>query len=390
MTTMLEKCKALAKKTHQSSSVANQALKDKCKSMGVKFAKLQNPNQTRWNSQLTNMESVLRLKAPLQELFEEDETGAWYDVSLTAADWKLMQGAVTLLKPFLFATKAWEAECTPTINLVIERLYTIHASLNDFSVRTNCRHALSFARALQQMLEQRFPNQGMDVEERAMANYLDPRFKGIHLALAARKAATKELIKERFGEEEQDIFDNDPEIDVAPLSPTSKLLHQNQVVAGHQGDSKMDKEMNTFEQMPNQDRNTNPLDFYRINEGSLPLLAKAARTIFAIPASSSKSERAFSKGTRTVSKARTSLAPEKAEDLVVINENEDKINEFKKTRKIDLTEVKRGAFKKVVVEVVDLEEEDEEDNDEEELLAYLEDLEEREEDVEEVTLNELV
>ena len=60
MTTMLEKCKALAKKTHQSSSVANQALKDKCKSMGVKFAKLQNPNQTRWNSQLTNMESVLR------------------------------------------------------------------------------------------------------------------------------------------------------------------------------------------------------------------------------------------------------------------------------------------------------------------------------------------
>ena len=38
MTTMLEKCKALAKKTHQSSSVANQALKDKCKSMGVKFA----------------------------------------------------------------------------------------------------------------------------------------------------------------------------------------------------------------------------------------------------------------------------------------------------------------------------------------------------------------
>ena len=75
---------------------------------------------------------------------------------------------------------------------------------------------------------------------------------------------------------------------------------------------------------------------------------------------------------------------------MVINENEDKINEFKKTRKIDLTKVKRGAFQKVVVQVVDLEEEDEEDNDEEELLAYLEDLEEREEDVEEVTLNELV
>ena len=68
--------------------------------------------------------------------------------------------------------------------------------------------------------------------------------------------------------------------------------------------------------------------------------------------------------------------------LVVINENEDRIDEFKKERKIDLKEVKRGAFKKVVVEVTDQLEEEEDD--EEELLAYLEDLEEREEDEEEV------
>ena len=54
----------------------------------------------------------------------------------------------------------------------------------------------------------------------------------------------------------------------------------------------------------------------------------------------------------------------------MINKNEDRIDEFKKTRKIDLREVKQGAFKKVVVEVVDLEEEDDvEENDEEELLA---------------------
>ena len=59
---------------------------------------------------------------------------------------------------------------------------------------------------------------------------------------------------------------------------------------------------------------------------------------------------------------------------MVINENEDRIDEFKKERKIDLKEVKRGAFKKVVVKVTDQLEE--EDDNEEELLAYLEDLEE--------------
>ena len=40
MATMLMKSKAPAQKTHQLSSVANQALKDKCKRLGFKFAKL--------------------------------------------------------------------------------------------------------------------------------------------------------------------------------------------------------------------------------------------------------------------------------------------------------------------------------------------------------------
>ena len=46
MATMLMKSKALAQKTHRSSSVANQALKDKCIRLGFKFPK-----------PLTNMES---------------------------------------------------------------------------------------------------------------------------------------------------------------------------------------------------------------------------------------------------------------------------------------------------------------------------------------------
>ena len=166
---MLKKSKELAKRTHQSTSVANQFLKDMCKRKGVKFVKLKNPNETRWNSQLTNMESVLRLKGPLQELFEEDEGDTWKDVGFTAADWKLLAGAVTILKPFLLATKAWEAEATPTINLVVERLYTLHITLNDFTTQSNCRYALSFARTLKRKLEERFPNQGMDVEDQRPA-----------------------------------------------------------------------------------------------------------------------------------------------------------------------------------------------------------------------------
>ena len=100
-----------------------------------------------------------------------------------------------------------------------------------------------------------------------------------------------------------DILD---EVDMAPLSPTSKLLHQNQMMNEQQG-SKMEQEMAQYEQMISPDRDSNILDFWKSHQVALPLLAKAARTILAIPASSSKSERVFSTGTRTVSNSRSSL-----------------------------------------------------------------------------------
>ena len=104
-----------------------------CTKLKVRYVKLKNPNETRWNSQFMNMESIQRLKVPLQALFQEDDDGTWSDVLFTAADWKLLQGAVTILKPFMLVTKAWEAEKTPTMSLVGERLYTLHSGINGFT-----------------------------------------------------------------------------------------------------------------------------------------------------------------------------------------------------------------------------------------------------------------
>ena len=61
----------------------------------------------------------LHLKTVIQALCDEDETDTSSTHSLTLFEWKLMQGAVTIIKPFLVATKAWEAEKTPTMNLMI-------------------------------------------------------------------------------------------------------------------------------------------------------------------------------------------------------------------------------------------------------------------------------
>ena len=101
----------------------------------------------------------------------------------------------------------------------------------------------------------------MDVEERCFANYLDPRFKGIHLALVAMKGRIKESIKEKFGEGMHHTDNILDEVDMAPLSPTSKLLHQNQMMNEQQG-SKMEQEMAQYEQMISPDRDSNILVQY--------------------------------------------------------------------------------------------------------------------------------
>ena len=249
MKNVLKKSKGVSKMTHQSTSVANQQLKDKCKEMGIKYKKLQNPNDTRWNSQLTNMESVLHLKTVIQVLCEEDETDTWSAHSLTLAEWKLMQGAVTVLKPFLVATKAWEAEKTPTMNLVIERIYTLHEGLNEFTSNPrNCRYGIGFARVLQTKLEERIPNKGMEKLERCVANYLDPRYKGIHLSIFNQLTLTKETMEAKWGhllltgpaEAELEL----EEVPDVTLSPTSKLLMGRRATQEQEG-SLLQKEMVT-------------------------------------------------------------------------------------------------------------------------------------------------
>ena len=141
MKRLMKKTKDLAKMTHQSASVAHQQLIDQCKQMGVKYRKLKNPNETRWNSQEIHFDSVLHLRPVLQVLFQEDDGNTFAPFSLSAAEWKLLQGACTILKPFKVATKMWEAEKTPTLNLVIERLYTLHEGLRTFlTCLGNCRY----------------------------------------------------------------------------------------------------------------------------------------------------------------------------------------------------------------------------------------------------------
>ena len=94
------------------------------------------------------------------------------------------------------------------------------------------------------------------------------------------------------------------------------------------------------------------LSWWNRHQNILPLLAKFARTILAIPASSAKSERVFSIGGFLVNARRTNLNPSKVEQLIIIKENRQKVAEFKENGGYIIEETGSNAFLKINFEVI--------------------------------------
>ena len=88
----------------------------------------------------------------------------------------------------------------------------------------------------------------------------------------------------------------------------------------HQLDSEMDKEISTFENLPDTEEGEDILSWWKVNGSYLPRLDSLARVVYSVQAASSKSERVFSVA-RKVVEHRTRLTPEKLEQLVQIKAN---------------------------------------------------------------------
>ena len=147
-------------------------------------------------------------------------------------------------------------------------------------------------------MNKRFPEGGTLVEERCVANMLDPAWKGIHLKAKSKYDVTKQLIKLRWEHLEGEDQREREQESKAPLSPTSKLLREVGGMTQEDLGGGVGAELLRFEVLPRLDKDGDRLMWWKIHEASLPMLSMIVKEIFAIPASSSKSERLFSIGTQ--------------------------------------------------------------------------------------------
>ena len=92
-----------------------------------------------------------------------------------------------------------------------------------------------------------------------------------------------------------------------------------------------EQEFTCYVQCPDAGKDENILTWWYKNKNTFPTLSKFARKYLAIPASSTKSERAFSTGGNVVTAKRNRLDPDMVEQLVVCHENVSLIKEFQKS-----------------------------------------------------------
>ena len=211
-------------------------------------------------------------------------------------------------------------------------------------------------------IEKRFPHCASSDIIPAIANYLDPAFKGVHIENLGTIESTRNEILRRWdyldkqadGVENEAVEADNVDEEDNEVDPTKKLLKARKALceASNQGTSLLKKEMVFYENSsgikelePDGDR----LVWWLENEQFLPLLSKVAKQVLGIPCSSAKSERVFSTGTMMVTKRRNRLGATRIENLLVIKENAKLIEEFKASTD-RVINTKDDAFKAVVIE----------------------------------------
>ena len=389
---VLKKSKKFAKFVRKA-PIRMAELKKAVEDSGLKFRRPKNPGQTRWDSQYDNMVSILPYKGVINNLVMNNPE--WENRGLTAAQWKLLEGACVNLKHFKETNKALEGEKEPTINKVLERIYINHELLDQFindPQNSRDKHGVTFAKKLKEMLEKRFPNKGLLCPLRRAANYLDPKLKGLHLREKNLFEKTKRELEEDW---QKDGIDNDTIVEkvaptvennpliMKPMSPTSKLrekMKSRTKQTRELDQSKIRKEMERYEEYTTPPKGASVLTWWKRHKDILPILSTMARAVLAVPASSAKSERVFSTGANVVTKKRTRMLPPKVEQTIIIKENKAKVEEFKAKTNYEIPKTGENAFLLIDIEEIVREAEEEAAQEEEEGAETFESDESEDED----------
>ena len=266
--------------------------------------KLQPANQTRWNSQLKMLRSLLRI--PQANIDQLDFPG-----KLTTYETKLVRELCDILTPLETATDMVQGDHIVTSSLVSVCIRGLRAELNRLQEVYNCKLVTSLQASLERRLA---PYEDMEVYQ--LATTLDPRFK-------------LNWCDEREGA----ALVTPPPAAVAPPASTSAdgtesppykrcrllsfLANANTAAA-----LPADVEVSEYLPLPALANDSDPLTFWKDNRMRFPKLSKLACKYLALPGSSAPVERLFSVAGKIFRPECCSISDSRFEEMMLIRCNE--------------------------------------------------------------------
>ena len=284
--------------------------------------------ETRWNSKLAMLESVAEA---YPELLEEFSAKKEVRDRLLKVDLELLKELVRLLEPFREASELLQADKAPTLHLVVRCANKLRRGLREGPADTlevqlvkkwllKNVHRLRIeplhlaAHALQPDHRQKSYGDWANVQEGHR----------LLLARATEEAASLSPEEERQSSRPERVIRNsagflDSDSDCSDAESVDDDLTPTQPAA-----VRAKRELDTYLLTPGGTSDEDILTYWRRKEAELPLLAKVARGILAIPASNTSSERSFSVAGRVIEERRTRLNASSVDALLFLNSQADR------------------------------------------------------------------
>lgn len=326
------------------SSKATAALAQKQKQMNIPVKKLIQDCPTRWNSSFYMLKRILEVRWPISAVLDKESITKKADraLDLRSEQWTLTEDLLPCLQKIEIATVYFSEEEKISLSTVLPIVFGLADDLQplpDDSIAVQ-----SFKRTVKAAIMKRW-----NVEEISsillISTALDPRFKLIkHLDEQTKAEVTQLVISntERLvGDIDCTMADSDctmvDDTQCTSVESSSQSFTQEQppvikkakksaldILLGPEEDTRgrtIKDEVEAYLHEKVCARKTNVLEWWKLNEARFPNIAKLAKAVICIPATSTPSERLFSTAGHIVSKRRTCLNPENVDVILFLNKN---------------------------------------------------------------------
>ena len=314
--------------------------------LGRKAPKPKSDTPNRWWSTADMVTSVLVLRETWEALHKLDEINLPEHTRLSSDDWKNLHDVEILLKPFKKAMKHLESDKVVTNSAVLPIIYWLRKELE--GVLTNPNTTVGLRGCVKKALEQFNSKWGGEdsiwcregprrqpcgfTPCQLMATALDPRFaKRLDQIMKGDKVQVFSVIKLQAVTLAKTVMGTDQTLnaptqcsrhdpwwpeDEESITPATPATQEQEIEA------EVDEEIHRYcsqSALWPINYNDSPLEWWKKHHPVFPCLARVARHVLAIPATSASSERLFSRAGSVITPKRNRLASGTASTFIALS-----------------------------------------------------------------------